>query len=248
MPDLWGVWYSWLDWVYPRRCAACSSPEILQGMNELCSPCHRKIDSHSYPNCTVCGKWVEIETGQDEESPGFICGSCRLIPPWFDRAFSFRPYREPLSTLILRYKYSRRKGLAEDLFLLCRSGLESVLEAEQPDWIVSVPLARRKLKERGFDQSFLLARKISRFAGIPLNEGILVRTRETSPQAGLNRSERVRNVRGAFSAVDPDGSLPGSRVFLVDDVMTTGATVGECCRVLKKAKAERVAVFTVARA
>jgi ComF family protein len=150
--------------------------------------------------------------------------------------------------LIHRYKYQGQYWLSEDLLSLCRDRLEEVVEWTRPQWIVPVPLHKRKLRARRFDQSFLLARGISKRFGVPMADRFLVRTRNTRQQTRLNHEERFQNVRGAFEVADRKGFPKKSRMLLVDDVMTTGATVRECSRILKRAGAGEVFVFTVARA
>jgi ComF family protein len=113
------------------------------------------------------------------------------------------------------------------------------------DGVVPVPLTRRTLRERGFNQTLLLARKLSQSRGIPLFMDTLVKKKDTPPQIGLSAKERVSNLRNAFSAT---GSAAGRKLILVDDVMTTGATVGECAKTLINAGAEEVLVVTLARA
>ena len=149
--------------------------------------------------------------------------------------------------LIHRFKYDRRVHLARPLSLLTQEPLTSYASSLGVDLLIPVPLHRRRLRERGFNQAVLLGRPLSKTWGIPLVADNLKRIRWTEPQVTLSASEREANVRGAFALADP-AAVHGRKVILLDDVFTTGSTVAECSRVLRQAGAEGVYVITVARA
>lgn len=156
-------------------------------------------------------------------------------------------YEGPLQESIHRWKYEGKihltpffgKWMAEELF--------NYWDADIPDLLVPVPLHVRRLRERGFNQALLLVRELSRRTGIPYLKGILRKKRATVPQVQLSGSERERGVRGTFEVFEKEG-VEERWILLVDDVFTTGATVNECARVLVAAGAQRVDVFTLARA
>lgn len=152
-------------------------------------------------------------------------------------------YEGRLLEAIHRFKYGGDMALLKPLGLLLLDGVKVL--GEMPDAIVPVPLHRKRLKERGFNQSLLLARELSRELSIGVDYLNLKRTLHTHPQINLKAKERRQNVRGAFEAVNPS-RLRGRRILLVDDVFTTGATVRECAKALKKTGAE-VFVATLAR-
>jgi ComF family protein len=161
----------------------------------------------------------------------------------FDAVFSYGEYEGPLRKLIHVFKYGGVKPLASQLGQL----LNGALPREQRfDVIVPMPLHWRKRLERGFNQSELLARFVSKRTGIPLAPG-LKRRKRTDPQAGLTRAQRRTNVAGAFE-VKGRSDIEGRHVLLIDDVLTTGATASACSAVLKRAGAKRVTVLTLARA
>ncbi len=179
------------------------------------------------------------------------CAACFNSPPWFATARAIARYRpsaegdrRSLPGIIRRHKYgldqSLQKALAEFL------GPELPYSSADCDLVVPVPLHRRRLWWRGFNQAALLARAVSRRMGRPVDAGALVRSRFTAPQTSQSHDERRRNVRSAFVVRRPQRVI-GRRVLLVDDVMTTGATADECARVLLKAGAQRVDVLTLAR-
>ena len=156
-------------------------------------------------------------------------------------------YEGPLQESIHRWKYEGKihltpffgRWMAEELF--------NYWDADIPDLLVPVPLHVQRLRERGFNQALLLVRELSRCTGIPYLNGILRKKRATVPQVQLSGSERERGVRGTFEVFEKE-SVEERWILLVDDVFTTGATVNECARVLVAAGAQRVDVFTLARA
>jgi ComF family protein len=178
------------------------------------------------------------------EPDGFdrLCGECQTEPPPFDRARAAALYDGLVAQAITRFKFGRRMAFLPVLqhWLrrpLCRELLTDV------DLLVPVPLHPKRLKSRGFNQALLLARA---FPGTPVAREAVIRTRHTAPQVGLNPKQRRDNVKGAFAAPDP-GRVKGKNVLLIDDLFTTGSTVKECAKVLRRAGARRVEVLTVAR-
>lgn len=174
---------------------------------------------------------------------------CRRVAPPFQRAVAYGAYDGVLRDLVHLLKYQRVKPVAP---LLARLLNESLGDIRFPEslLVVPIPLYKRKLRERGFNQAEEIARAFIRRrtdARIQLETSSLVRTRETASQTGLTRHQRRANVRGAFAVVKPERVLDKS-LLIVDDVMTTGTTASECARVLLRAGARQVFVATVARA
>jgi ComF family protein len=171
---------------------------------------------------------------------GQVCGQCLKKDPPFLKVLNYGLYEGALSTAINHLKFYGVKRLAKPLAgLLCASDLPG------SDGIVPVPLSISILRERGFNQSLLIARVLSRRFHIPLLMDNLMKTKETPPQIGLTAKERLLNLKNAFGV---KGNIKDFRILLVDDVMTTGATVTECSKVLMKAGAKEVTVVTLARA
>jgi ComF family protein len=169
-----------------------------------------------------------------------LCGLCRAGVRGFDAAYSYSAYDGVVRRLIHLYKYERIRSLARPLADLL---LRALPRDERFDCMVPVPLHWMRRWKRGFNQSDLLARKLSRRTGIPV-ERALKRLRRTKVQAGLSNHARRNNMSRAFRA----RPVAGRRILLIDDVMTTGATATACAQALKKAGAARVALLTVARA
>jgi ComF family protein len=171
-----------------------------------------------------------------------ICGACAVAPPAFDWARAAGLYAGPLRDAVQRFKFGRRPALARPLAALV---LEQCAAAVPPRAVlVPIPLARERERERGFNQAALVAERVARGLGAPVRERWLARTRATAPQTELDAAERRANVRGAFVA---STAAAGADVVLVDDVLTTGATAGECARALRAAGAASVGLLTVAR-
>ena len=236
-----------INFVYPPRCAACERRLPLETARRVCLDCHAAIERLHDPLCMVCGVPVDpiLEAGR-----GGWCRGCSASPPSFTRARAITRYRAddeehaPVPSMIRRHKYGRDQSLTHAL-AECLS--EPIPLAENDyDLVVAVPLHRARLRWRGFNQAALIGISIARRMGRPLDTGSLVRTRATPSQTAKDRQERHRNVRDAFLVRRP-ARIANRRILLIDDVMTTGATVDECARALLAAGARRVDVLTLAR-
>jgi ComF family protein len=216
-----------LDLVYPPRCAACGEPV---GPGPFCEVCAGAVDPVP-PGCTRCGL----------PGPDPACGACLADPPAFDRVLSGALCGGPVADAVHALKYGNRPALARPL------GAWLAARAELPRGaaVVAVPLSRGRRVARGYDQAALLADALARAAGAPRLRAVLRRTRETPPQVGRTRAERARNVRDAFAATP---AARGCDLVLVDDVVTTGATVRAAAEALCRAGARSVTVVALARA
>ena len=237
----------WLfDWLYPPRCRACRGRILGRDAEYFCEHCREHIQLVGHPLCNVCGRPFPDASGDDHE-----CGVCLERPPQFiaARAWACYPREDdhPLREVVQKFKYARKVSLGRPLGRLMARGCQEFLREIDPDVVVPVPLYSKRLRWRGFNQSVLLAREVSRAYGIPMDPFLLQRRRETAAQTRLAEEERRRNVRGAFT-LDPDRPIRGKRVLIVDDVYTSGATVNECSRTLKQGGAKEIYVLTLARA
>lgn len=231
-----------LDTFFPPLCHVCRSFVPDAGGIHLCAACRDKVAPVRSPLCPVCGLPFATEDGIDHP-----CGPCLTTRPPFDAARSAARFEGPVQALIHRFKYGGKVHLARPLGLLAAESLSDFVPAGGADFIVPVPLHRRRLRERGFNQAQLLGRVLAKQWRIPLSVDNLRRIRWTEPQTGLAADDRRRNVRGAFRVADPS-RFRERRLLLVDDVYTTGGTVTECARALKAAGAGEVLAVTVARA
>jgi ComF family protein len=190
----------------------------------------------------VCGIPFLTAGGDDH-----LCGDCIKEPPRFTAARGATLFDGPIRELIHRFKYNGRVQLCRPLALLAARQLRPFAEEFSPELLIPVPLHVKRLRQRGFNQAVLLGEILAREWRLPLSRRNLQRTRWTEPQINLSAAERVANVRGAFRISAPD-LIKDRRIFLVDDVYTTGSTAAECARVLFKADAAAVFVITIARA
>ncbi|MGH7230020.1 MAG: ComF family protein [Nitrospiraceae bacterium] len=228
--------------VLPVDCAACSTPLADDPIPFFCRSCWSTIQPLGGPACPRCGRpFSSRETLVF--SPDHLCGPCRMQPPAYTQAWSFYPYIEPLHDAIRLFKYQKKVALAGALGDLL---MDVPLPVPNVDVVMPVPLHPARLREREYNQSLLLADRLNRRLRLPLSYDNLIRSRHTPPQTELSRAVRLKNLRRAFVVLRPAEVL-GKRILLIDDVMTTGATVNECAKTLRKAGASDVYVCTLAR-
>jgi ComF family protein len=179
---------------------------------------------------------------------GLTCGQCLKQPPAFERVAAPWTYSFPVDSLITRFKHSAKWPLGRLLAELLAQFLQHRFDEDldRPDALIPVPLAPKRLRQRGFNQAVMLARWLSAGLDIPCDETLLVRTQDTSAQQDLNADARKKNLRHAF-ALAPEASAKGRHFALVDDVLTTGATAQALARLLMAAGATRVDVYCLAR-
>jgi ComF family protein len=221
--------------LYPPTCVLCGAPGHL-GL-DLCRGCLGDMPRNLHC-CIRCSLPLPPAHPADSQ-----CGECQRRPPPFSSSHTTFRYEDPLPTLVAGAKFRGHLNMArllgECLALSLRDG-----RLPRPQRIIPVPLHPRRLRERGYNQALELARPVGRALGIPLDTASCIRAQATAPQVGLETLARKRNVRGAFQVVHP---LSAKHVAVVDDVITTGATVSELARVLLKAGVERVDVWAAAR-
>jgi ComF family protein len=228
--------------VLPVACASCGVALKGDPIPFFCRSCWSSIAPFKGPCCPVCGQPFKSDQTL-LHSPAHRCADCRRRRPAFTRAWSLYPYVPPLQEAIQLFKYKKKISLANALGSLIDSAL---LDAPEVDAVVPVPLHVTRLREREYNQALLLADRFCRTRRLPLSFDNLVRTRPTQPQTDLTRPQRLGNLRTAFAARRPE-ELKGRRLMLIDDVFTTGATVNECAKVMRKAGASQVYVVTLAR-
>jgi ComF family protein len=228
-----------LDRIYPPTCLACRAG-VEEG-GTLCPACWSAMPFIERPFCERLGLPFSQELG-----PGLISPAAEVNPPVFARARAVARYDGPARTLTRRLKYADRLDLAPAMGRwMARAGAELIAES---DAILPVPLHRGRLWRRRFNQAALLAHHVAAHAGRPCETGWLTRIKRTRPQVGLTREERADNLQGAFHlSAEAAGQIAGARLLLIDDVLTTGATLNACARALMKAGAARVDALTFAR-
>jgi ComF family protein len=232
-----------LDALLPPLCLACGT--VVAEPGTLCPECWGRMGFLAPPHCHACGRPFEFEAVADPGSH-VLCAPCLAKPPPWGRARAVLRYDDASKPLILRLKHADRlEGAPAFARWLARAGGELLAEAEL---IVPVPLHRWRLLARRYNQAAVLATALGRLAGVAVVPDALVRVRRTASQGHMDREQRRRNVRGAFALHHRHrGWVEGRRVLLLDDVLTTGATVGECTRVLLAGGAVAVDVLTLGR-
>lgn len=233
-----------LDLLLPPKCLKCTT-RIDQAHN-VCPQCWKDLHFITDPKCYRCGYPFEITLGNDYSVLGVqICGACQKVERSFDRAASALRYDDYSREMVIGFKHQDKVEYATYFTkLLSQAGLEFFDEA---DMIMPVPLHKRRLLSRRYNQSALLSRGLADKYGIEHNVTLLERTKNTPPQQG-NLSKRSRNVKGAFKVVsDHKNTLKNKTILLIDDVYTTGSTAENCARSLKKAGAKKVNILTVFR-
>ena len=216
----------------PQRCELCAG---VSGTDLVCGACMRDLP-WLVRGCPVCAL----------PSGGSVCGQCLSDPPPFDATIAAFSYALPIDRLIHSLKYQGRLALAEWCAeaILARRSNSGAGVGSRPDRLIALPLAVLRQRERGYNQALEIARVICARTGVPLLSRGLSRVRATPPQAALPWAERAKNVRGAFAC---DLDLSGLTVALVDDVMTTGASLAEAAKILKASGAASVENWVVAR-
>ncbi len=233
-----GALHAALDLALPQLCPACR--ERVQGRG-LCASCWSKLSFISRPYCERLGTPFLYDPG-----PGILSMDAIAEPPAYNRARAAVRFDEVARALVHSLKYSDRLDLAPMMGRwIAHAGRELLGEA---DALVPVPLHWRRLWARRFNQSAMLAKAIATESGVPVAGGALKRIKPTAQQVGLSRSERAANVQGAFKVPDEGKAMVvGRRLILVDDVLTSGATVEGCAKALLRAGAANVDVLVFAR-
>lgn len=208
----------------------------------FCPGCRGQWTAVASPMCSRCGLVFQSREGEDH-----LCGRCLDQPGAFSRARATGIYDDSLRIAIHALKFKGKVALAGPLGKLLLDTFQYYWTAGDIDVVAPVPLYRRRFRRRGFNQAYLLVRRWALSGETVIIRDLLVRTRATAPQTGLDRRQRRSNIKNAF-AVSRCGQSAGKRVLLVDDVLTTGATADACAEVLLRDGAKRVDVLTLARA
>jgi len=226
-----------LETIFPNfTCLVCRG-EINKSAHPLvCDACAELLPFHKKA-CTVCGC--------DAPKHVTVCGRCQRQGEWhFDRARSAFSYGGVIKELVLRLKYGGEGDIAG---FAANFLADAVRDYNiRADVIIPVPLAPKRYKQRGYNQAGLIASELGKIIGVPVICDFLVRTKHTTAQKKMTPEERQENLRGAFEIVPPHAAIKGKRVLLIDDVFTTGTTVDECARAIKRAKPKSIEALTIA--
>jgi ComF family protein len=223
------AWNRFIDLLFPPRCGGCQAPGSL-----WCEACRAAVQPIEPPWCEKCGEPFVTDR---------LCTNCRNHPLVIDHIRSVALFEGVLRQAIHRFKYERLSGMAEPFGNMLADYWQAAQLAA--DWLIPVPLHPSRERDRGYNQSELLARQLARHVDVPVSSKGLRRTRATAVQMTLNAAERRENVAGAFECVE--ANVRGARVVIVDDVGTTGATLDACAQAVLKAGAVSVMGLTLAR-
>jgi ComF family protein len=216
------------DLLAPQDCFVCGA---VAGGDSVCPACRAELPLHAGPGCPVCA----LPTPGGE-----LCGHCLRSPPAFDATRALFSYAFPVDRMVQALKYHHRLAVAR----FFADSLRALPPPARVDLLLPMPLHVQRLRGRGFNQAVEIARPLARAWRVPLALAAVRRTRDVPAQAGLDRAARIANLRGAFCC---DLPLEGRHVVVVDDVMTTGASLNELARTLKRHGAARVENLVVAR-
>ncbi len=233
------VFWDGLDLIFPPKCLLCG--EFSRDGKSICPDCLQKMRHIRRPLCPRCGLPF------DGEEIDHLCKTCLKEKIYFNIARAMGLYEGSLREAILRFKYNHKTMLLKPLGDLMAKYHYDSINLSSYDLLIPIPLHKKRLKERGFNQSLILSRQIQKRYQIPIDYLSIVKIRPTPPQVNLKFKERRANVKGSFQIKDPE-RIKQKRILLIDDVFTSGATANECARVLIKGGAERVDVLTLARA
>lgn len=237
-----GLWRRAQHALLPPRCLICAQRSDTS--RDLCAAC--RADFHANERCCArCALPLVL--------PAALCGECLKQAPPFDAAFTPFVYGHPLAHLITQLKFGHSlaagRVVAELWVEALRHALAKGAVSALPEVVIPIPLHAQRLRERGYNQALELARPLARAFDLTLAPGLLARTRATPAQAELDAKTRRKNLRGAFAfQPPPDRPDPPASAVLLDDVMTTGATLAECARTLRRAGVARIEVWAFARA
>jgi ComF family protein len=233
-----------LSALFPSRCILCGQTVItpaIDDMIELCTDCYRNLPFNE-SCCAQCALPLPEAAGDQ-----VLCGRCINKLPAFDYCHSLFRYEDDIIHLVHQLKFGDKISYARSLGELLYHRLQAEIEktGDRPDCLLPVPLHNRRLRQRGYNQSIEIARVMSHKLNIPIEYNLVERRRYTETQTGLNAKQRRKNISKAFLV---SGEMRYRHVLVVDDVVTTGATVNELALLLKKHKVERVGIMSIARA
>lgn len=221
-------------WLWPEVCPFCGKAN----RSGICASCRKEVDQLRivHPRCMKCGKPVS----QPEQE---YCYDCMHAHHWYDRGVSVWVHRPPVSTSIYQFKYHNQRRYGALLAKEMVSVYEQTIRKWAPDLIMPIPVHRKRMKKRGYNQAQILAEEIGKTLGILVDTENLARWKDTDPQKMLGTQARKRNLMGAFAV--RKSFLPVPCVLLVDDIYTTGNTIDAAARILKKCGVEKVYFLTI---
>lgn len=222
--------------LYPAKCRVCEEFLGVISMPYICANCWREMQFLEPPWCDICG------------TPGVdgLCDACAVSPPRYGKLRSIAFYHTTLQQAIHLFKFEKKRIFAQHLIQLINAHIPSDCSIEAYDFVLPIPIHKKRLRERGFNQATLLADGIAKVAGVRVLTDTLVRKRHTVAQSSLDSAARQQNIVGAFEVRNGD-IISGKRLLVIDDVFTTGATIREAVSELWTADPAEIDVLTLAK-
>ncbi len=225
-----------ITFLYPAQCKVCENQLGLESAPYICNACWKDIEYIEPPWCEICGM-PKAEN---------LCNFCATKPPRFGKLRTITVYETTIQQAIHLFKFNKRPSFSHTLIQLILDNIPRDLNLTDYDYVLPVPIHKKRLRERGFNQSTLLAKGIAKVVGLRVIEDVLIREKNTSPQSSLDREARQTNIKGAFNLLDAD-KIRDKHILVFDDVFTTGATIREVVNVLWDADPIEIDVLTLAR-
>ena len=230
-----------IDFIFPPQCYICG--KMLHDEDGLCFECLSKINFITNPRCYCCGRPFEFKLPQNGKSKNLLCPKCLTKKPKFDRCISAVRYDDTSKKIILPFKHGDKTQLAKFMGKIMFNVGKELLK--DTDIIIPVPIHFTRLLKRKYNQASLIGNIISKLSKKNIQHNNLVRIVATKSQGHLNKTQRKQNIHNAFMIRAPQ-EIKGKNILLIDDVYTTGVTVNECAKTLKKNGAKKVFVLTFA--
>ena len=222
--------------LYPAKCRVCEISLEVTSLPYICANCWHDIQFLEPPWCDICGT----------PNVNGLCDECAISPPRYGKLRSIAFYQTTLQQAIHLFKFEEKKVFAQHLIQLINAHIPMDCTIGEYDFILPIPIHKKRLRKRGFNQATLLAKGVAQMEGVPLLTGTLVRHRHTAAQSSLGMDARQQNIIGAFEIRNSD-VIYNRRILIIDDVFTTGATIREAVNELWKAHPAEIDVLTLAR-
>lgn len=226
-----------IDYILPPRCLNCRT--LTLNDDGFCPSCFKQINFISEPLCRKCGSSFTLDI-----SKGTICARCYKTMPFYDKARALLKFDQYSKKAIHDFKYNDKSALAKVYARLIHNNYKD--EIKEVDCILPVPMHKLKRMMRMYNQAYVLAKEIALIANKPLYHDVLIKSKWSKPQASLRAKDRLKNLNDSFY-IKNDDLIFNKKVLLVDDVITTGTTINECSKLLKKAKCQTVIVVAIAK-
>ncbi len=230
-----------LNFILPPRCIC--GKKFVSECNSICAECFSEYCITSNFECSKCGNPLQYDFGENA-----LCAECIENPPNFDKGRFVFAYNKLTSKIISRFKYSDKTFASQKISQLMVNKILPFHKNNEFEIVTSIPISRKKLISRKYNQSALLANQIAEILKLKCDNQILFRNRNVAPQASLNRTERLKNMKNVFD-ISPKKKrlIAGKNILLIDDVLTTGATLNEASKILKKNGANKIYTLTFAK-